>query len=280
MINKTNYLLLIITTLAIAFAFQGSRGLFETTEGRYAEASREMLQTNDWLTPQLDYKPHWTKPPMIYWCIALSIKLLGVNTWGARICNSLFFCATVFLIFNLSKIISGREAAYLSWMISATAPFMIIGLQSLTIDMLLTFWELLIVLSYWKCMLVEDGRSKKIWLTVLWLSSGVAFLSKGPPGLLSLLCIILFNYLQKLRKRPFVELFWTPAIVLFLLSGFLWYVIIIYKNPGLLHYYVSNEIAGRILTDQHHRNSSWIAPLYIYIIPLLTGLGRSEEAHV
>lgn len=273
MTSKRSQLFLIITTILLAFAFQGSRGLFETTEGRYAEVSREMLQTNNWLTPQLDYKPHWTKPPMIYWCIALSMKIFGVNTLGARICNSLFFCGIVFLIFMLSKVIWGPETAYVSWMIGATAPFMFMGLQSLSIDLLLAFLELLTVFSYWKCIQKQDTVNRKIWLTVLWLSAGISFLSKGPPGLLSLLCILLFNYLQKLRRQRSIKLFWAPALILFFLSGFLWYFIVINKNPGLLHYYLSNEIAGRIFSDQHHRNSSWIAPLYIYILPLLAGLG-------
>jgi 4-amino-4-deoxy-L-arabinose transferase-like glycosyltransferase len=60
--------------LAIAFlitsVFQGSRGLYETTEGRYAECGREMLIAGKYLEPTLDFKPHWTKPPMTYWAIA------------------------------------------------------------------------------------------------------------------------------------------------------------------------------------------------------------------
>jgi 4-amino-4-deoxy-L-arabinose transferase-like glycosyltransferase len=273
MTKKRDFLFLIFTTLLLAFAFQGSRGLFETTEGRYAEVSREMLETNDWLSPQLDYKPHWTKPPLIYWCIALSMKFIGINTLGARICNSLFFCGIVFLIFLLSKIIWGPETAHVSLMIGATAPFMFIGLQSLSIDLMLTFFELLTVFSYWKCIEKQDAVDKIKWLTMLWLSAGISFLSKGPPGLLSLLCILLFNYLQKLRTQNYVKLFWTPALILFFLSGFLWYFVVISKNPGLLHYYFSDEIAGRIISNQHHRNSSWIAPFYVYILPLLIGLG-------
>ncbi|MCK4510708.1 glycosyltransferase, partial [bacterium] len=73
--------LLIVLAALLAFAFQGSRGLYETTEGRYAESAREMLETGDWLVPRLDYEPHWTKPPLTYWALAGGMALLGENEW-------------------------------------------------------------------------------------------------------------------------------------------------------------------------------------------------------
>lgn len=266
-------LFLFIVTITIAFAFQGSCGLFETTEGRYAEASREMLETNDWLTPHLDNKPHWTKPPMIYWSIAACMKVFGVNTWGARICNSFFFAILVLLIYSLCSMLWGAAAAYLGGIIAATTPFLIIGLNSLSTDILLALWELLTVVSYWKCMKATEIGDRKKWLIVLWISAGFSFLTKGPPGLLSLFCIVIFNYIQKYRKTSYVKIFWFPAIVAFFVSGFTWYVIVVLKNPGLLDYYLTDEIAGRILTEKHHRNPSWYAPLYIYFVPVLLGLG-------
>ena len=50
-------------------AFQGSRGLYETTEGRYAECARETLASGDWDDPILNGRPHWTKPPLTYMAI-------------------------------------------------------------------------------------------------------------------------------------------------------------------------------------------------------------------
>lgn len=47
---------------AAAAAFHGARGLYETTEGRYAECAREMAQAGTWLEPVLNGHPHWTKP--------------------------------------------------------------------------------------------------------------------------------------------------------------------------------------------------------------------------
>ncbi|MFH0910724.1 MAG: hypothetical protein V1918_04375 [Planctomycetota bacterium] len=60
-----------------AFACQGSRGLYETTEGRYAECARQTLHTDDWDEPVLNGENHWSKPPFTYFCIMGGMLLAG-----------------------------------------------------------------------------------------------------------------------------------------------------------------------------------------------------------
>ena len=58
----------------------------DTSESRYAEISRKMVETGDWITPQFDYGiPFWAKPPLSMWMSALGIELFGVNEFGSRI---------------------------------------------------------------------------------------------------------------------------------------------------------------------------------------------------
>lgn len=64
----------------------GAYPLMDTTEARYAEMSRKMLETNQWLVPQFDYGiPFWGKPPLSFWASAVTMKLGGVNEWSARL---------------------------------------------------------------------------------------------------------------------------------------------------------------------------------------------------
>ena len=40
----------------------------DSTEARYAEIARKMVETGDWITPQFDYGvPFWAKPPLHTW---------------------------------------------------------------------------------------------------------------------------------------------------------------------------------------------------------------------
>ena len=76
---------------AVLFIFLGSRGLNEPDEGRYAELGREMAAGGSWLVPHLNGFEHFQKPPLIYWCTALSLKTFGLNEWAARL-PDLDFC--------------------------------------------------------------------------------------------------------------------------------------------------------------------------------------------
>ena len=74
----------VLVSLLLGIAFQGSRGLFESTEGRYAEVARETMATGDLDDPILNARTHWTKPFLTYVAIMAGIKVFGPNTWGVR----------------------------------------------------------------------------------------------------------------------------------------------------------------------------------------------------
>ena len=57
----------------------------EPDEGRYSVIASEMIETSNWLVPQLWYVPHLDKPPLTYWAVAASMKLFGRNEWAVRL---------------------------------------------------------------------------------------------------------------------------------------------------------------------------------------------------
>jgi 4-amino-4-deoxy-L-arabinose transferase-like glycosyltransferase len=69
----------------LAFAWLGSRGLFDPDEGRYTNVALTMLDDGDWVDPMRNEDTgHWTKPPLTYWVIASSVAVFGSNEWAAR----------------------------------------------------------------------------------------------------------------------------------------------------------------------------------------------------
>src|SRR5260221_13274002 len=51
--------------------------------------AREILANNHWIIPLLNGVSYLEKPPMLYWLIALSYKIFGINAFGARFVPSL-----------------------------------------------------------------------------------------------------------------------------------------------------------------------------------------------
>src|SRR2546430_9101048 len=89
--------------LLLFFFHLGTYGLWEPDEARYAEIAREMLASHDFIVPHLNYVPYIEKPPLLYWLTAGSMKVFGVDEFGARFVNATaaLICALVTYLFAL-----------------------------------------------------------------------------------------------------------------------------------------------------------------------------------
>ncbi len=59
--------------------------LIDRDEPRFAEASREMLQSGNWIVPTFNKAPRYDKPPLIYWMQVACYKVFGDNEFAARL---------------------------------------------------------------------------------------------------------------------------------------------------------------------------------------------------
>ncbi|HZI53370.1 MAG TPA: glycosyltransferase family 39 protein [Chitinophagaceae bacterium] len=81
----------------IYIPFLGGVHLFDWDEINFAEISREMMVTGDYLRVQVDYKPFFEKPPFFFWLQSLSMHVFGINEFAARLPNAL--CGIIVLVF-------------------------------------------------------------------------------------------------------------------------------------------------------------------------------------
>ena len=260
--------MMIFIALAVSVSFQGSRGLYETSEGRYAECAREMLESGNWIEPTLNYAPHWTKPPLTYWAIALGINWMGHNEWGARSMNAIAFFLTTLAVTWIGRTLWDHRTGAIAGIVYATSLFPAAGAFALTSDTLLTFWEIFTVLCFLKACHSETSRSRGLWIHTMYVSLGFGFLTKGPPSLIPLIPILLWY----LRTRKPAGLFRPSALFLFLVTGFSWYLLVCFRNPGLFSYFLGTEIVGRIVSDSI-RNAKWYGPITVYLPVVLLGGG-------
>ncbi|MEH1802353.1 MAG: glycosyltransferase family 39 protein [Nostoc sp.] len=85
-LSVTVSILWLILICWVAFGWNlGNIGLIDETEPLFAEASRQMLVTGDWITPFFDGETRFDKPALIYWCQAIAYYVIGVNEWAVRL---------------------------------------------------------------------------------------------------------------------------------------------------------------------------------------------------
>ena len=263
-------LVLIAALLAFAMAFQGSRGIWEPDEGRYTNIALRMLRTGDFLVPEFNEDvPHFAKPPLTYWAIAGGVTLLGRNEWGARLPSGLAFAGTALLVFAIArKIMPDRR--WLPPLIYATSLFPFAAANLVTTDTLLTLWETLAALGFVCWWQGKEKRPGTGFLIVMWAGFGLAFLTKGPPGLLPLSAILVFVLLAGGWRSAF-RMFSVTGLMTFAAIGFSWYLVVVATHPGLATYFLRDEVARRIASGSYGRNPEWYKGFVIYVPVLLLG---------
>ncbi|MBG0779087.1 MAG: phospholipid carrier-dependent glycosyltransferase, partial [Desulfotignum balticum] len=71
-------------------------------EVRYAEISREMVASGDWIVPRLNGLHYFEKPVMGYWLNGLAMKLFGQNNFSVRITSAISAGLSALMVFFLS----------------------------------------------------------------------------------------------------------------------------------------------------------------------------------
>jgi hypothetical protein len=78
------YLWAAVLLFITLFACLGAPTLWDPDEAHYAETSREMIETGDWLVPHYNQQPFFDKPALFHWIQGASMRLLGPSELSAR----------------------------------------------------------------------------------------------------------------------------------------------------------------------------------------------------
>jgi 4-amino-4-deoxy-L-arabinose transferase-like glycosyltransferase len=258
----------------IWFAPLDFRDLFGTDEGRYAEIPREMLASDDWITPRLDGLKYFEKPPLQYWMTGLAFQAFGLHEWTARLWGAATAFLGVLLTWYTARTLWGGRAALCAAAVQASALFYVMMGQLNTLDMGLSFF-LQVALSGLVWLAVAPGRGPGRAVTVVALGAGAALavLSKGLVGLLipgAVACL----YALVRRDAPFIwraRPWWIALIVLAIAAP--WFVLVAQRNPEFARFFFIREHFERFLTREHRRYEPWwyFLPFVAFgIIPWLT----------
>ncbi|RMD71310.1 MAG: glycosyltransferase family 39 protein [Gammaproteobacteria bacterium] len=154
--------------------------LFDLDEGAFSEATREMLERGDLITPTLYGEPRHDKPILIYWLQAASVSLLGIHEYAFRLPSAIAAALWAGLAYAfLARIKGRREGLYAAILLSTTLSITAIG-KAATADALLNLWLAASLLSAF--LYLREGR--RLFLYGSFGAMGLGMLTKGPVAIL------------------------------------------------------------------------------------------------
>ncbi len=241
-------LLLLAAVFALRLLALNDFPLIDPSEGRYAEISREMAATGDWVVPQFEEgQPFWGKPPMYFWTAALSIKLFGATAAAVRLPSLIFSMGTIVLLLLLGRSYSGPGGGWAAAaLLSSSALFFVLAGITL-VDTSLAFFTTAALASVF-FLDTASGKLARTALTICYIAAVAgSLLAKGLLALLVILPpVLLWALWKRSRKESFLCMVWlggTLAAALLLAAP--WHLLVEERSPGFLRYYLLGEHFAR-----------------------------------
>ncbi len=202
-----------VSIAAILFIpFLGNVHLFDWDEINFAEIAREMVVSNNYGEPQINFIPFTEKPPLFFWLQAISMKMFGVNEFAARFPNALLGVLVLPLLYRTGKKLRDNRFGLLWALVYMGTVLPHLYFKSGIIDPWFNFFIFsslhCLVLSAWK----RSAQKNNTWLLIAGgVFLGLAILTKGPAALLIVGLAFLVYWLSE-RFRMFISI---PQLLIF-----------------------------------------------------------------
>jgi 4-amino-4-deoxy-L-arabinose transferase-like glycosyltransferase len=265
-LTKEKILFLFIIPLLLYIFLLPVMPLMEPDEARYSDIASLMNRTGDYITPRLNHVVYLEKPPLCYWATALSFKILGENEFSSRLFVALCAWGCILLVYRMGTFFHDEKTGlYSAGVLSTFLYHSILGKINI-LDMPLTFFVCLATWAGYRYF--AENFQRKGWLYLLYVSSALAFLTKGLIGIAFPFAIMILWLSISKRWGDILRLFSPVGMILFLLVSCPWIILVQKANEDFLWFFFIREHFLRYTTTLHGRNHT--ALLYIPIILLGT----------
>jgi 4-amino-4-deoxy-L-arabinose transferase-like glycosyltransferase len=260
-------LTLLLLSLFTFFLGLGRQAITDSDEAFYAEAAREMVEGNDWLTPHFNYEERWQKPILYYWFTAAAFAGTDTTEFMARVGSALSGVGLVLLTWNAARrMFSDALGAWIAGAIAATCYGYLAMARAALPDLPLAFF---ITATIWAALRATnpDEQLRTSWAALAGLAAGLGFLTKGPLGIV-IPAIVLIPILWRERKRVVIHGSDTAiALVLFALSGLPWYLVMwaVHGTAYLQSFFLADNLERFATTRYNGVRAVW------YYVPILVG---------
>lgn len=217
---------LLVLCGALFFMGLGDLPVFDVDEAVFAETTREMLETGDWITPHYNGVDRFDKPILFYWLMAGAFTVFGVGEWGARFWSAALGVGLVAVLAGFGLRRQGARVGFLSGLIAATSIEVIVLAHSAITDMTLIFFITAGLLALYAAVQSADAKAGGRPAILGAAALGLAVLTKGPVGIvLPGLIVTIFLWLRGGMWESLSRLPWWRMAAVFLVIVAPWYLL-------------------------------------------------------
>ena len=263
--TKSNIVVLVFAVVLFVSLFRlGSVLLFDVDEAVFAEATKEMVESGDYITATYNGDVRYDKPIFFYWMMALSYKTFGITEFGARFPSALAGCLLAAALFFFVRHFCDFSKAVYSVLSMVLSIYYLIYSRSAVTDMVLTLFITLSLFCFY--LSLKQGRR---FIYGFYAFSALAFLTKGLigivfPAVIPLIFLLVTEGIGGVRKMINFR-----AALLFLVISVPWYAAE-YAVKG-------NEFIEQFFIKHHFKRYTEVisghkGPIYYYLAALVAGL--------
>jgi 4-amino-4-deoxy-L-arabinose transferase-like glycosyltransferase len=257
----------VVLAIALAAVLPGLSSLPVTDrdEARFAQASKQMLETGDLIDIRLQDAPRWKKPVGIYWLQAASAQVLGggadAGIWAYRVPSALGAVAAALLTAWAARPLIGVAGAVLAGVMMATTLLAVVEAHLAKTDAALMAAA---VAALGALARLGTGTAGPGTAIAFWSAIAVSILLKGP--VVPLIAALALATLWIVGRQPrLAELRPLPGLALVLLIVAPWIVAIaVISDGGFFAAALGRDLGAKLVSGQE---SHWGPPgLYLGLL--------------
>lgn len=248
--------------------------VLDIDEGRYAQASRQMVETGDYVRIRLQDAERNRKPVGIYWLQAASVRALSpltdrVNTiWPYRIPSALGLVLAALSVLWAGKAMFGARIAVMGAGLYASG--ILAGLEGMTAktDSVLVGFTTLAIAALARLRFGGAATQPRLLALIFWGALACGVMVKGFITPLTAVLTLLALFLWERKAAWMKPLVWWPGPLLALAIAAPWLIAIGVVTEGRFYYdLIATELGPKVVGGDHaHRG----APGYfLLLLPLL-----------
>jgi len=269
--------------LMFAFVYLGSLSspaIFDDADATHAEAAREMLANNDWVTLHVDGIRYLEKPLLPYWLVATCYRVFDVSEWSTRLPTALAILLLMILAADWARRAFGARASIYAALFVVTTIGYYLFSRILIPEALLALT--IAGALYFALLALDRGRASRLWYAC-YACLAVAVLAKGLVAIIFVGGTLLAYLFVTGEWRRWREFRLVTGTLLFFAIAAPWHVLAGLRNQGFFWFYFVNEHLLRFLGKRYPKDYNklpaiayWTLHL-VWLFPWSLFLGRVVE---